>query len=41
MDPIIDRAAAIGISLSPDDFGPDNTIDGMDANEWLDAMGLD
>lgn len=42
---IIRRAAKFDIELSPDDFVWDFisgwTIDGMPADEWLDAMTLD
>jgi hypothetical protein len=38
MSEIIATAAEHEITLSPEDFGPGLTLDGMDAAEWLDAM---
>lgn len=38
---IIRKAAMYGITLGPDDFAEDGTVDGMEPLEWLDAMTLD
>lgn len=42
---VMDDAATRGIILTPADFtfdaGGSPLIDGMDANEWLDAMTMD
>ncbi|MEH0424726.1 hypothetical protein [Streptomyces sp. B21-083] len=38
---IIAEAAEHGIELTPQDFGPDGTLDGMEAAEWLAAMTMD
>lgn len=44
MNAIIAKAALHGIELTPADFidyGDGPTLDGMDADEWLEAMTMD
>ncbi|MER7316239.1 hypothetical protein [Streptomyces halstedii] len=38
---IIAEAAEHGIELTPQDIGPEGTLDGMEAAEWLAAMTMD
>lgn len=35
------KAAAHGIDIFLDDFAADGTLDGMEPDEWLEAMTLD